>query len=1045
MAIESNVLRNLVQTPASLDTPVDLRAGKDLPTQSHSRFSLFRSGAEKTANQAQFDSLKGILAGDPTLMSAPGAARAAYAAIAKAAESGAPLTARLVAQAYSAGDQAVQAHRDAMVIARGDILGQGLKALEQDLKSTQPSRFLPDDARLAGLRDPALPAATRNAVMAVIVDQARTDLAELGHHFDPAVADAGKLMKAAAAKSVDAIAALLAKPPGTPASDTLPARIAPLVDDLKAFSHMRTGARLYSSAGANTHFEQEVGRAMQGKLAAMPNERFLPLYQTLQSAELMEYRLQLATAGNAGADQLLADLNSWEGHVHEEMARRIELGAGPGLSGNNMAILGDMAQRTGKEALGRQSDAWLAGTETARTAAPDAVRVAAAQGVSLDTLQKTLHSADLTINVPFHLFTSSRAGADGYQTLMGEGGKIMPERLALKNVFDFGAAAKGADYIERRQAIEHAQFPKLAELDAGGLSPRDHPISAAVNFGRAADGAGGTSYGTVVLVLKPEVRDRCTYTARDSFYTYEAKIDQAGSDRFRAGLGAATRGENPLVSPALAQRLNTDSAFVERLTGAIDRAVADDVQLGPTKGRSLEDFVFSDLLSSADVRALGPDDAAALFNLALKSFVDPAASQGHIATRDHLDKLFNTMKDDTLRTLQGAADPLRVNGGGGYVEAQVWGGIDLLRDVAEIRFPDFERGSAIDGNGAFAISHGHADSDQATRAFYEDGVANLQKLGSSVGVKTTAYTTADVETRRLKTDATAKPFKLQTEGAVAATRAGGLAAFKATHLPALLDQYRSHEETFDAEGIHGRRHVSRALLYSNVLANVAREHGATIDSHALYTTTVLHDAGREDNGVDRWEAQSAEIATRALTSMGVTDPDYLRQAAACVDHTAPAKDWTLERGLLKSADSLDIIRTTGKDGFKPQHLWFMNTDVQVGVGKFMPVDAALRGKLIDEVASFIEATEPTVPSEVAYAEGEKTLLALSMAPATPETLDRMTALLASQKDLKAQARLEHQALNAGTDSTVLFERLEAELTSHPDKYPTLHKYYDPAK
>jgi len=148
---------------------------------------------------------------------------------------------------------------------------------------------------------------------------------------------------------------------------------------------------------------------------------------------------------------------------------------------------------------------------------------------------------------------------------------------------------------------------------------------------------------------------------------------------------------------------------------------------------------------------------------------------------------------------------------------------------------------------------------------------------------------------------------------------------------------------------------------------------------------------------------------------------------------------------MKSADSLDIIRTTGRDGFKPQYLWFMNTDVQVATGKYMPVDPALRGKLIDEVASFIEATEPTVPSEVAYAEGEKTLLELSMAPPTPDTLDRMTALLASQKDLKVKAHLEHQALNAGTDSAALFERLEAELTNHPDKYPTLHKYYDPAQ
>jgi hypothetical protein len=1046
MAIESSALRNMVQASAAMDTPVDLRAGKDLPAQSHSRFSLFRSGAEKSANQAQFQSLRSILAGDPTLMTAPGAARAAYAAISKAAESGAPLTARLVAKAYSAGDAAVSAHRDAMEIARGNVLGQGVRALQQDLNSGTPSKLLPDDARLRGLLDPALPASTRNAVAAVIMDQARADLAELGHHFDPAVADAGKLMRSAAAKSVDAIAAILAKPPSSPASGSVPARIAPLVDELQTFSQARMSARLYSPAGANTHFEQEVGRVMQGKLAAMSNESFLPLYKNLQSADLMEFRLQLATAQNPGADQMLADLNSWEGQVHEEMARRIELGAGPGLSGNNLAVLGDVERSTGKEALARQSDAWLAGTDKARTATPEAMRVAAAQGVSLDTLQQTLHSAELTINVPFHLFASSRPGVDGYQTMMGEGGKIMPERLALKNVFDFGAAAKGADYIERRQAIEHAQFGALAKLDAGGLSPRDHPISAAVNFGRSTDGAGGTSYGTVVLVLKPEVRDRCTYTARDSFYSYEARIDQAGSDRFRQGLGAAARGENPLVSPKLAERLSNDPALVARLTGAIDTAVANDVHLGPSTGKSLEDFVFADLISAEDRKALSDDDGAALFNLAIKSFVDPEASRAHVATRDHLDKLFGAMKQDTLSTLKGAADPLRVNGGGAYVEAQVWGGIDLLRDVAEIRFPDLERGSAIDGNGLFAMTHGHADSVAATEAFYQDGVANLQSLGARSGIKTSTYTTSDVDTRRLATDATAaRPFALHNEGAPAATRAGGLTAFKATHLPALLDKYRSHEETFDPEGLHGRRHVSRALLYANVLGNVVRAQGATIDSHALYTTTVLHDAGREGNGIDKWEADSAGIATQALTEMGVTDPSYLSHAAACVNSKAPSKDWTIERGLLKSADSLDIMRVTGRDGFKPEFLWFMNQDVQLTSDKFLTVDASLRGKLIDEVASFIEATEPTVPSEAAYARGEQELQALSMLPGSAETLDRMTELLATQKVLKAQVQGEHRALNAGETSADMFDRLEAELVSHPEKYPTLHQYYDPTK
>jgi hypothetical protein len=1039
MAIESNVLRNLVQTPAGPDAPVDLRAGKDLPAQTHSRFALFRSGAEKTANRAQFDTLKGILAGDPALLSAPGAAHAAYAAVAKAAASGAPLTSRLIAQAYRAGDQAVQAHRDAMAVARGDVLGQAVKALEQDLNSGLPSKLLPDDPRLEALSDPTLPPSTRTAVAAVIMDQARADLAALGHHFDPAIADAGKLIRAAAATSVDRIAAVLANPPSSPASGSVPPRIAPLVDDLKAFSQMRTGARLYASAGANMHVEQEVGRTMQRRLAAMSNESFLPLYKTLHSADLMEFRLQLAQARDPGSDQLLADLNSWEGFVHEEMARRVALGTGPGLSGNNLAVLGGAEHAASKEALARQTDDWLHGITTQRTVAPGASTVARAHGVTLDALQKTMHDAELTINVPFHLFASSKGGPQGYQTLMGEGGRTMPERLVLKNVFDFGAAAKGADYIERRQLVEHAQFPSLVGQDTHGIAPKDHPISAAMNFGRSVDGAGGTSYGTVVLVLKPEVRDRCTYTPRDSFYAYEAGVDAAGKDRFMAGLNEAANGRNPLISSTFAKMLRDQPDLVGALRGRLDQAAADGLKLGPTHGKALDEFVYGDLLAALP-KGTPDGDRHALFNLAIKSFVDPEASRAHVATRDHLDRLFSGMKDDTRSTLAGATDPLRVNGGGGYIEAQVWGGIDLMRDVAEIRLPDAERGGLLAGVSDFVI-----DRDLDADRLYGESAANIQRLADELGIKTKTYTTTDLAVKRLATDETSKPFAPSAADSVAATRTGGLASFRRAHLPALLDKYQSHEQGFDPTGLHGRRHVSRALLYANVLANIVRAQGGTIDSHALYTTTVLHDVGREGNGMDVWEAQSAAAAVAALGEMGITEKPYLDHATACIQSEQPASQWTLERGLLKSADSLDIMRTTGRAGYRPEHLWFMNADVRVGEGRYLRVDPALRSALIDEVHAFITATEPHTPSEALLDAADSEFNTLSMQDGDAGTEARMMELAVIRRGLHARVAEEHRALNAGLDSATLFDGLEKALLDNPGNYPTLHRYYDPSR
>jgi hypothetical protein len=1032
MAIESNVLRNMVQASAALDTPIDLRAGKDLPVQSHSRFSLFRSGAEKSTNQTQFDSLKRILDGDPTLAQAPGAARAAYAAIATAQASGAPLTSRMVAQAYSAGDSVVQAHRDAMAMARDDTLGKGMKALADDLHSGLPSKLLPDDIRLESLSDLDLPQATRNAVAAVIVDQVRSDLAALGPHADTSGTDISALVRTAAAKSVGAIAKVLAEPPTSINPGAVSPRIAPLVDELRTFSQLRMGARLFSSAGANLHHEMEIGRAMQGKLTAMSNDSFLTLYKTMQSADLMQYRLALVNVGTPQADQMLADLNSWEGQVHEDMARRIELGgksAGPdgarsALSGQNLEVLGEVEKTASHDALGRQSDDWLSGLSEARSFTPSAGRVAAAQGVTAPMLEKTLRDADLTINLPLHLFASAKKGQPP-STLIGEKGAIQPERLHLQNVFHRGAAAKGEAYIERRQAIEHSYYPALASQDAEKLSPDNHPISAALNVGRKANGAaGGMEYGKVVIVLKPEVRDRCTYTARDSFDAYAARIDDAGSRKFLDGLAAAPPG-----SP-LAALLARSPTLLDSLQERLEMAQAENLQLGPTHGKNLGPYVAENLLGGL-VKESAPEYPL-LLNLAIHSFVDPQSTQSHVATRDHMDRLFAAMTKETAAGLREAGDPLRVNSGGvaAYIEAQVWGGIDFSRDVAEIRMP-----------GAEFVDESDPEEMEALK--------NLDTLGEALGVKTKRYSYDDVQPGVRSVDSSGKPFAAVTVGAPVVTRVGGLTAFKATQLPALLDKYRSHEQGFDPDGLHGRQHVSRALLYSNVLANVMREHGATIDSHALYTTTVLHDVGREGNGVDHWETESSQAAVSALRAAGVTDPAYLDQAAACIDGKAPAKDWTLERGLLKSADSLDILRLHKRENYNPDFLWFMKQDVEVAPGKFMEVDPKLRTVLIGEVEQFVAATAtPPHPNKALLAAATAELNRLTELPHREQTSaikERIGKLEARCTSLQTKMVADMKAANDRLDSAALFNSLESELVSNPRKYPTLHKYYNPSK
>jgi hypothetical protein len=74
----------------------------------------------------------------------------------------------------------------------------------------------------------------------------------------------------------------------------------------------------------------------------------------------------------------------------------------------------------------------------------------------------------------------------------------------------------------------------------------------------------------------------------------------------------------------------------------------------------------------------------------------------------------------------------------------------------------------------------------------------------------------------------------------------------------ILPVYLHHEQDFDAVGIHGRMHICRALLFAECMARFYREHtGAAIDFDAVRLAIAWHGSGRQGNGKDIWEADSA--------------------------------------------------------------------------------------------------------------------------------------------------------------------------------------------
>lgn len=314
-----------------------------------------------------------------------------------------------------------------------------------------------------------------------------------------------------------------------------------------------------------------------------------------------------------------------------------------------------------------------------------------------------------------------------------------------------------------------------------------------------------------------------------------------------------------------------------------------------------------------------------------------------------------------------------------------------------------------------------------------------------------------MDVTRLNTDESVQATFPQLGDDSISSKVNSLDSFKKNELPTILDQYKEHEQTFDPTGIHGRRHISRALIYANVLANVFREKGAQIDSYALHTATAFHDSGREGNGVDVWEKQSAEKAVAHMKQGGIDHHDYLNFAAASIDSQAPKEHKSLEGSILKSADSLDVIRVYGREGYRKDLLWFMFQDTRIGDNKYVKADPALRDRLIDEIATFIEATEPKTPSELQlervtteFNEVNQKLLTLShSAPKVPQQIAdlnrRLEDLSSRRTELSEKVVEEHKAMNATLDSGELFARIERELLDNPEKYPTLAAYYDPTK
>ncbi|NGX26336.1 MAG: hypothetical protein K940chlam6_00252 [Chlamydiae bacterium] len=165
--------------------------------------------------------------------------------------------------------------------------------------------------------------------------------------------------------------------------------------------------------------------------------------------------------------------------------------------------------------------------------------------------------------------------------------------------------------------------------------------------------------------------------------------------------------------------------------------------------------------------------------------------------------------------------------------------------------------------------------------------------------------------------------------------------------------YEKHEKTFDNIRVHSRMHVARALIFCEVMARYYTVMGIEVNFPLLRRAIGLHDAGRQGNGEDIWEKDSAKILASHLRKKGVGYFTANKQANIIVKDGTDKK-YPIEYFLAQSGDCLDIMRLPmgpgPKNGFREELLTFMNHEGCASKG-------LLRKQLIEEVWRFVQETE----------------------------------------------------------------------------------------
>ncbi len=316
-------------------------------------------------------------------------------------------------------------------------------------------------------------------------------------------------------------------------------------------------------------------------------------------------------------------------------------------------------------------------TTRERTAEAERQRLSARQldKVTVKQMGDVLRSAELTVNMdPAYLFVDTG--------IIENPDKPMPN---IWHLADMGIKPSGDSYLFKRDSVEQTLFP---EMKHHAPKADERPVYGAINYEQSRFGA-APSYGYVTVVLKPEVKQRATYTLHDTFLATCARVTPERREAFFKLLDGVA-GIPQSLKDALRR---ADSPERRALDAWLDRVAAEPgIRLADCFiPREIPKVISNHYLSTGSKESKASSEQN-LLGLLIKCFGDAETTRSHMVTHDNLESLIPGLSDAdgnalamaALKNRKGKHPPITLDGPR-YIEAQIQGPVIPSRDIAEIR------------------------------------------------------------------------------------------------------------------------------------------------------------------------------------------------------------------------------------------------------------------------------------------------------------------------------------------------------------------------